>query len=182
MRELLRPAFAAWVQSGAGGADGSPLLPSPTVTIPALEAACAGASAAAAKAIVPAVFLAAGVFARELWGPGDGGAALPGVRLRVHEPSLPVGAGLGSSAAFSVSTAAALLESRRLLLLQRGRVTWVGPPAAVQQGSGLGGEVAPRAWAAVGDAEVLARVNAWAFAAEMLFHGAPSGLDNTVST
>ncbi|RHY58444.1 hypothetical protein DYB30_001928 [Aphanomyces astaci] len=68
-----------------------------------------------------------------------------GVQLHVTSGDFPVGAGLGSSAAFCVSVAAALLRSRH--------------------------DVVP-----------LDTINAHAFAAEVLLHDDPSGVDNTVST
>ncbi|KAJ1448756.1 ribosomal protein S5 domain 2-type protein [Pelagophyceae sp. CCMP2097] len=69
-----------------------------------------------------------------------------GASITVVSHGLPVGAGLGSSAACAVATTAALLE-------------------AAQPG-------------AAADLQV---VNMWAFAAEIVSHGTPSGLDNYVS-
>lgn len=63
----------------------------------------------------------------------------------------PIGAGLGSSAAFSVALAGALA-------------------------------LACDHDAQAHDSAVLARVDAYAFAAEVILHGAPSGVDNTVAT
>ncbi|ETV95384.1 mevalonate kinase [Aphanomyces invadans] len=68
-----------------------------------------------------------------------------GVRIQVTSGEFPLGAGLGSSAAFCVSVAAALLRSRSSDVL-------------------------------------LSTINAHAFAAEVLLHDDPSGVDNTVST
>ena len=65
------------------------------------------------------------------------------VTLRVKSAGLPLGAGLGSSAAFAVATAAALCA-------QRG----------------------------IRDRDI---VNQWAFTAEVICHGTPSGLDNAVA-
>lgn len=73
-----------------------------------------------------------------------------GLHLRV-ESEIPVGAGLGSSASFSVCLASCLLQLF-------GRIQSVESEASK------------------------ALVNAWAFAAEQVIHGTPSGLDNTVST
>jgi mevalonate kinase len=64
--------------------------------------------------------------------------------MRVRS-QLPVGAGLGSSASFSVCGAAALLKFHGL--------------------------------DATDDA-----INRWAFLAEKIIHGNPSGIDNTVAT
>lgn len=72
---------------------------------------------------------------------------------------LPLGAGLGSSAAFSVSLAAALLALSDSVNLD-----------STQQG-----------WLSFGENE-LELVNKWAFEGEKIIHGKPSGIDNTVST
>jgi len=66
-----------------------------------------------------------------------------GVYLQVVSAGLPIGAGLGSSAAFSVAISAVLL-------------------------------------AACG-VEEKKLINAWAFCAEVILHGSPSGLDNAMS-
>lgn len=72
----------------------------------------------------------------------------------VVRSNLPVGAGLGSSASYSVCVATALLQLNGYL----------------SAGTGL---------------DVAAQrdlVNQWAFQAEKVIHGNPSGIDNTVST
>ncbi|KAL3689875.1 hypothetical protein R1sor_016184 [Riccia sorocarpa] len=71
---------------------------------------------------------------------------------------LPVGAGLGSSAAFCVSVSAALLTAARKLELGSGESLW-------RDIIGTG----------------LDLVNMWAFEGEKIIHGKPSGVDNTVS-
>ncbi|GAA5879030.1 hypothetical protein JCM8547_006223 [Rhodosporidiobolus lusitaniae] len=68
--------------------------------------------------------------------------------------ALPISAGLGSSAAFSVAVASSLLYTHGVLPL---------PSSPV---SSAHSEV----------------VNAWAFLAEKVIHGTPSGVDNTVAT
>ncbi|GAA5930507.1 uncharacterized protein JCM15063_004829 [Sporobolomyces koalae] len=73
----------------------------------------------------------------------------------VVRSSLPISAGLGSSAAYSVALSSALLYTHGVL----------SNPAA----SGIARE----------QADV---VNAWAFLAEKVIHGTPSGVDNTVAT
>ncbi|KAF3454454.1 hypothetical protein FNV43_RR04901 [Rhamnella rubrinervis] len=72
---------------------------------------------------------------------------------------LPIGSGLGSSAAFCVALSAALLafsDSFNLDLSHQG-------------------------WLVFGENE-LELLNKWAFEGEKIIHGRPSGLDNTVST
>lgn len=72
--------------------------------------------------------------------------------------TIPVGVGLGSSASVSVCMAAALLLQCRALS---------GPhPDQMTKES----------------EEQLERINRWAFVGEMLIHGNPSGVDNTVAT
>jgi len=75
------------------------------------------------------------------------------VDITVRSQQLPIGAGLGSSAAFSVALAAACC-----LLRGAAPSPWQVPDAAQQR-----------------------TINQWAFAAEVLLHGSPSGLDNTTS-
>lgn len=72
--------------------------------------------------------------------------------------TIPIAAGLGSSASVSVCISAALLIQCRAL----------AGPHPDQQGKEA--------------EEQLERINRWAFVAEMLIHGNPSGVDNTVST
>jgi len=69
------------------------------------------------------------------------------------QSTLPIGAGLGSSAAFATALAASLL-------LWRARRSHGAPDTAVT------GEL----------------INFWAFRSEQLVHGTPSGLDNYTST
>ena len=72
---------------------------------------------------------------------------------------LPLGSGLGSSAAFCVALAAALLANTDSVSL----------------------DLNHQGWLAFGDRE-LELVNKWAFEGEKINHGKPSGIDNTVST
>ncbi|KAI9704123.1 MAG: Mevalonate kinase [Candelina mexicana] len=72
--------------------------------------------------------------------------------------TIPIGAGLGSSASISVCLSAALLLQIRTL---------AGPHPDQQKE----------------EAELqIERINRWAFVGEMCIHGNPSGVDNTVST
>lgn len=79
---------------------------------------------------------------------------VPSGSVRVHS-QLPVGAGLGSSAAFSVALSAGLLQAAGLTTpTENGGYT----------------------------AEDQKLVNKWAFEGEKVIHGTPSGIDNSVST
>ncbi|XP_061585103.1 mevalonate kinase [Cololabis saira] len=88
-----------------------------------------------------------------------GSGELPSLTVCVWS-ELPTGAGLGSSAAFSVCVAAALLCSSGAI------------PAPLKE------------WdhTARWSQEDLERINSWAFQGEMIIHGNPSGVDNAVGT
>ena len=72
---------------------------------------------------------------------------------------LPLGSGLGSSAAFCVALSAALLALSDSVNVDREHQGWLmfGLPE-------------------------LELLNKWAFEGEKIIHGKPSGIDNTVST
>ncbi|PIN21044.1 Mevalonate kinase MVK/ERG12 [Handroanthus impetiginosus] len=72
---------------------------------------------------------------------------------------LPLGSGLGSSAALCVALSAALLALSDSVKL----------------------DFSDQGWQVFGDSE-LEIVNKWAFEGEKIIHGKPSGIDNTVST
>ncbi|KAJ7515997.1 hypothetical protein O6H91_22G038100 [Diphasiastrum complanatum] len=80
---------------------------------------------------------------------------------------LPIGSGLGSSAAFCVSITGALLAAAQQLDLHR----HLGP---TEEGD-------MQRWLDVDDKD-LDIINRWAFEGEKIIHGRPSGIDNTVST
>jgi mevalonate kinase len=78
--------------------------------------------------------------------------------MHVESAGLPIGAGLGSSAAFSVATAGALLQ--HYFKITEPTQTWGSDKL---------------------NSTILESINAWAFVGEVLIHGTPSGLDNTTS-
>jgi cystathionine beta-lyase/mevalonate kinase len=73
--------------------------------------------------------------------------------------TLPIGAGLGSSAAFSVCAATAILLLHKRITI----------PPYVHRGRGA---IPP---------DVASEVNRWAFVSEKILHGTPSGVDNSVA-
>lgn len=85
---------------------------------------------------------------------------VPSVTIEIAS-SLPTGAGLGSSAAYSTCLASSLLEHRRLISVapkveNSNNATWSGKDIDL--------------------------INRWAFLGERIIHGNPSGIDNSVST
>ncbi|XP_074151516.1 mevalonate kinase [Sminthopsis crassicaudata] len=84
---------------------------------------------------------------------------LPGLDIVVWS-ELPTGAGLGSSAAYSVCLAAALLTFCEEI------------PSHLREGA------ASARWTE----EELSVINRWAFLGEKVIHGNPSGVDNSIST
>jgi mevalonate kinase len=83
-----------------------------------------------------------------------------GITLRVKSQGLPIGAGLGSSAAFAVAVAGACVQLYHII--ESNDKNTFKAATGLQQG-------------------VKNAINAWAYAGEVLIHGAPSGLDNTTS-
>jgi hypothetical protein len=108
--------------------------------------------------------------------------ATAGLRVKYRSVGLPIGAGLGSSAAVSVAVAGALLRLRMKLL---GEVGVLSSHLIVNIASPLkDGSERKLSYDSL-DTDCphwfLATVNAWAYASEVVIHGTPSGLDNTTS-
>jgi mevalonate kinase len=103
----------------------------------------------AASALTPLLYLVATML------PSSSESMKGGLDILVQSRSLPLGAGLGSSAAFSTALAAALLQ--------------------------LAAEGGGRALLGVPDAASLQSIERFAYYSEQLLHGSPSGIDNAVS-
>ncbi|XP_076453293.1 mevalonate kinase-like [Babylonia areolata] len=100
---------------------------------------------------------------------------LPPLHLRLIS-QLPVGAGLGSSAAFSVCLAA--------MLLQLSGQTRTRPSDTISESAERQGDAEPSKSSSVNDWSEADRllINRWAFLGEKIIHGQPSGIDNSVSS
>ena len=99
----------------------------------------------------------------------------PSIAFTVRS-SLPVGAGLGSSAAFSTCVASSILLVHRLIPLP---VT-VQPTNAPQDNNPGHTHVSHQGRRAIAH-DTAEEVNKWAFLSEKVLHGNPSGVDNSVS-
>ena len=85
------------------------------------------------------------------------------LKVDVQSKGLPIGAGLGSSAAFSVALSGALIRMRDVIFSDR----------RLQEDKAITNTIPSSA--------KLSTINGWAYAAEVVIHGSPSGLDNTTS-
>lgn len=124
--------------------------------------------------MVPALFLTGAILFATLQEIQDAGK---GLELCIEKPTLPIAAGLGSSAAVSVATTTALLSActaSRIREYQE-ELQLSAVPHAHFSGDPEGIVARPQHMF-----EEL--INTWALSAETLFHGSPSGLDNTVAT
>ena len=126
------------------------------------------------------LYLLFGICKEERWG------SLPGFHVTIKS-NLPFGAGLGSSAAYSVCLAAGLLCATGAI--SRPSTSDVKPPHPPPLDppdipelltSQLGGHACPH-WSSWGHHD-LELINKWGYEAEKLMHGMPSGIDNSIST
>lgn len=153
------PLVQALSVGSEGRPRGQPCHPTPGILTALAQETASLEDVSHRRATAPILFLTTAMFLEEVRG-----MQLPGVRVRILPPTLPIGAGLGSSAAVSTALSAALLDAHRGFMGARGGSAGVGSPLP-----------SPPCKAD------LDTINAWAFTAETLFHGSPSGLDNTVS-
>lgn len=127
-----------------------------------------------------------------------GGELVKGLTIQVRSVGLPIGAGLGSSAAFSVALSATLTRFLEYVNHSLGKTTtsnnktelklivwkndlsndkyWVASPAGPS-----GTSVTTSYEYQIPDSSMLDIINKWAYASEVVIHGTPSGLDNTTS-
>lgn len=109
---------------------------------------------------------------------------LPGIAVTIVS-SLPVGAGLGSSAAYSVCIAAGFLSSCGVVSDKRTSsqsTASIPREVEIKMRDVSGIEVATNTSSEMWNEDDLRLINKWAFEAEKLVHGMPSGIDNAVST
>lgn len=83
------------------------------------------------------------------------------LKVSIKSDGLPIGAGLGSSAAFSVAASAAVHGMYKVL----SAIPPIDSSVQIKM-----------------DSDTLRAIDAWAFSGEVLMHGNPSGLDNTTSS
>lgn len=110
-----------------------------------------------------------------------------GLIVNVKSVGLPIGAGLGSSAAFSVALSGALLQYRQKIyndVVAKEEAAWASlssPSPASSTGVFDFEKLRESSESCTPPETLLPVLNAWAYAAEVVIHGSPSGLDNTTS-
>jgi mevalonate kinase len=132
-------------------------------------------------------------------------SAQSGITIHITSHSLPSGAGLGSSAAFGVSCAAALLQLQQRLGSTTTDIPWTQPSNPdLNTMNSLSLDGTPSEWKKPSSPDLntmnslsldgthsewkkpsspdLNTINSLSFYSELLIHGTPSGIDNAVST
>ena len=111
------------------------------------------------------IYTAIGILKEQLYDTPNMKSKGYGLVAMVESKGLPLGAGLGSSAAFSVAASASLILLREILL-----------------NNSLDSEYKHKLIENKMPSKILLdEINIWAYASEVLIHGEPSGLDNTTS-
>lgn len=115
-----------------------------------------------------ATYLMSTILPELVWNTGHPGLRNLSFNINIKSHGLPIGAGLGSSASFSVALTGALYRMRQKLF-----------PSSVFSIDRSSGDSDMAVFAP--DSLELVVINNLAYAAEVLLHGNPSGLDNTTS-
>lgn len=148
------------------------------------------APVAATQCLMAIMYLIARVIPECLWPKLNSDVFYGGLRFEIKSRGLPIGAGLGSSAAFSVALSAALFRLKQLkqpfLELENAvdsnnvgdLASQLKSTAAKEMGSNDHNAIGTSSRIAV-PVSLLPTINGWAYAAEVVIHGSPSGLDNT---
>ena len=95
---------------------------------------------------------------------------------------IPVGAGLGSSASYSVCLAAGLLWHHRMLSTNNNTITATTSTDTATTSDDIPFDDTAIAAGPIQDQRDLLLINRWSFLAEKVIHGDPSGIDNCVAT
>lgn len=135
----------------------------------------------AAQGIMATVFLVSHILHQYVQSSGSNPS---GLDVRVKSVGLPIGAGLGSSAAFSVALSGALVRFRNLLSIDSNSNSETPSTKRLKWDYNISESkcVLPTdAPFIIPDEACLSEINKYAFAAEVVIHGTPSGLDNTTS-
>ena len=107
-----------------------------------------------------------------------------GMRFNVVSKGLPIGAGLGSSAAFSVALSAALIRLRQqkqpFSEAENGDLACSAThiEGGEDEKEPVTSKSCSSSYVSI-PKSLLPIINGWAYAAEVVIHGSPSGLDNT---
>ena len=168
----------------------SPIDPDDTILVK-LRDEFGDAPLAAVQGLMAIMYIIAKVLPECLWPASTSGAFRGGMLLSVNSRGLPIGAGLGSSAAFSVALAAAVLRLRQQLypfLSNEGegdKAVNITLPSCAKlpktDSISLIDANPQKLFVPSGTIplSLLPVINGWAYAAEVVIHGSPSGLDNT---
>lgn len=130
------------------------------------------------QGIVTVAYLVANILSDVVWNKLYG---TYDIEITIKSHGLPIGAGLGSSAAFSVAVAGACIKLLKSMDIRDIRLPPVDSGVASMLGTGTANNIDTDDGWILPDSDVLPIINDWSYAAEILNHGNPSGLDNATS-